>query len=126
MFSNNEQFQKFCYELDARGIFVRALWSAKRSCHPVGAKVYDDVAMFEATSNGTKARVAVSTFIVVDYGPDGFGLWLESGSIEIAADVDRIAPLLDPPAPICPDLAPEPLTESERDAFDAMVPPCPA
>jgi len=82
MMQDNKSFQAFRVQLAARGVEFRWAWVAKgEDVPPVG--------MLHFSGQGFQPKHL--TAIVVDYGRDGFGLFLETGKPEIAADADEIA-----------------------------------
>lgn len=83
----NERFEQFRAQLDERGFLLRALWGGKS--HP--DERYEDVTCYSILSTGDE-RPAIGTIVIRHYdeGRNGFGIWFESRSAEIAADVRTI------------------------------------
>ncbi|MBN9310839.1 MAG: hypothetical protein J0I99_00480 [Devosia sp.] len=79
----NPRIQELLRQLEDRGTSYRTLWTAKRSSD----SRYDDVYM--VAFNGTP-RPSVGTAILLDYGPNGFGLFPESANMSIADDAEAI------------------------------------
>jgi hypothetical protein len=95
MFEKNEMFEEFREMLLERGVTMRCLWEAsagvKRGTvgHERARKGTHDVALYAFVGDGFSP--AIGTAVLVDYGPrDGFGIWLETGTTQIDADVDQI------------------------------------
>lgn len=82
----NPRFEEFRDKLEARGYSLRALWGGKS--HP--DERYEDVTCYSVLSSGE--RPAIGTIVIRHYdeGRNGFGIWFESQSDEIARDVETI------------------------------------
>lgn len=82
----NERFEQFRAQLEERGYSLRPLWGGKS--HP--DERYEDVTCYSVLSSGE--RPAIGTFVIRHYdeGRNGFGIWFESQSAEISADVETI------------------------------------
>jgi hypothetical protein len=88
---SNERFAKFRAMLEAKGYFLKLMWSCRSGAHnPETGKQfkYDDIGMFVVCG---QKRPKVSTLIVQNYGQrDGFGLWFDSQANGYEADVATI------------------------------------
>lgn len=82
----NERFEQFRAQLEERGFTLRPLWGGKS--HPDNR--YEDVTCYSVL--GSSDRPAVGTVVIRHYdeGRNGFGIWFESQSAEISADVETI------------------------------------
>ena len=78
MFDNNPKFKEFREMLHHRGVNPYFTWSTKRNRQDRKQK-YDDVAFAVFRGNGFAPRIATGIFI--DYGKDGFGLYLDCGEV---------------------------------------------
>ena len=116
MFEGNKSFEAFRDKLNASGVMLRFMWEAcsgieRRDSRPPprgfttrswGAlgKKRPDIAMVSfclvgksepfGTGECPVDKLAVYTAILTDYGDDGMGVWLESRTNSIGADVAAI------------------------------------
>ena len=91
-FTNNERFQQFTKELNARGVTYHWMWDARRDgkTPKYSAGRPSDIGMIAFTGNDFQPSILVA--VVIDYGDkNGFGLFTDSPTLSIAADADAIA-----------------------------------
>ena len=79
----NPRFVDFRAQLTAKGFSLRSLWQARANKD----FKFPDVECFLLI--GPK-RPAIGVIVVKDYGDDGFGLFFESQTVAIEADVATI------------------------------------
>lgn len=116
MFEGNKQFEAFRDKLNASGVYLLFMWDAcsgieRRDSRPVPAGLTTrqwgalgtkrpDVAMVTfcrvgksdrlATGECPVEKLAVGSAILIDYGDDGFDVWLQPGTNSIDDDVAAI------------------------------------
>jgi len=73
MFNDCPKFQEFEKALEAEGVMIVWGWSTKR--HGPRRSRYDDTAF--ATFYGKGSRPAIGTAIILNYGKDGFGIFVD-------------------------------------------------
>lgn len=79
---NNPRIRKFLDQLLEEGIFYKILWDTRRD----GGDGHSDV-FFLAFSGNVKG---IRTGILIDYGRDGYGFYLESENVQVEDDVKLI------------------------------------
>ncbi|BCH33198.1 hypothetical protein MesoLjLc_51280 [Mesorhizobium sp. L-8-10] len=100
---SNPRINDFLGKLNAAGVHYRINWSTRRDGKPAIQNRPADLHHVSFIGSGSSPSVA--TAVMIDYGDrDGFGLYLDSGSNSIDADVARIAKPRDE-APVAPPAA---------------------
>lgn len=86
MIDDNERWQEFRKELEARGISIRWAWQAKSDPSKKHCNVHF------ATFYGSGFQPKVLCAVVIDYGPkDGFGLFTDESGRTMEAEAAYIA-----------------------------------
>ncbi len=76
MFDDCPKFQEFRAALEAEGVTIRWAWSTKRNSR---ARGHDDCAFAMFYGNGFQP--AIATAIIVSYGKDGYGIWMDPAEV---------------------------------------------